>query len=297
MSKRFTYYGSKSGVQLLFDLVPNGVLGISVFNLSSLYTGDCMLVEKVGGGGGTTLIGFVNNYLDVASLLTFSGGNQVVIREWYSSDGSGRFAFSDSVGQSPMIVDNSGNLVTENGIAAPYFDGTNDFMKIADFSYNLNQLYRAVVARPDTTSDNKDVFAHFRTGGFQRSWLLRFGGTRLSSIISENGGGTNSYIFDDVYSTQQYIVENQFCSFEPVATQEKQWLNGIVNDVRSSPSTAITSLHNSTAPLTLGSILTSSNNLASSNNFEGKASEFLMFNGIPNRTDIFNNINSRFNIP
>jgi hypothetical protein len=111
---------------------------LSVRRLKTAYTGNCMEVRR-SSDNATQNIGFLNNYLDTVSLLSFVGQGSGFVKTWYDQSGNGRDYIQNTNANQPRIV-NSGSLETQNGKAAVRFDGsTSRLASAADYTLTSNQ--------------------------------------------------------------------------------------------------------------------------------------------------------------
>ena len=109
MSKTPPYIG-------LLDTYPSANMAFSMFKLRTAYSGNCLRVRRSSDNTEQD-IGFVNNYLDTASLLTFVGSNNGFVVKWYDQSGNARdLSRTTSALEQPQIIA-SGTLITRNGIA------------------------------------------------------------------------------------------------------------------------------------------------------------------------------------
>ena len=99
---------------LLLDTYTNSTLGFSMYKIRTAYSGSCIRVRR-SSDNTTQEIGFVNNYLDTASLLAFVGAGNGFIHTWYDQS-NGNNLVQLTPGNQPQIVA-SGSLITRNGIA------------------------------------------------------------------------------------------------------------------------------------------------------------------------------------
>ena len=107
----------------ILDLYPNAAAAYSLRKLREAYTGSAI---KVRNSSNSELdIGFVNNVLDTASLLTHCGSGNGFVTTWYDQSGNGRNATQTTAANQPQIV-NSGSVINVNSKPALSFDGTND---------------------------------------------------------------------------------------------------------------------------------------------------------------------------
>jgi hypothetical protein len=89
-----------------------------MFKLRTAYSGNCIRVRRSSDNAEQD-IGFVNNYLDTASLLSFVGGGNGFVVKWYDQSGRAGGAldlFQTTAANQPQIV-SSGSLITRNGLA------------------------------------------------------------------------------------------------------------------------------------------------------------------------------------
>ena len=98
--------GAEGGlVPLLLDLYPNAAAAYSLRKLRTAYTGSAIEVRKtVAGETSIQDIGFVDNELDTASLLSFAEGGDVFVAKWYDQS-SGNDTVQISQSAQPQIVD------------------------------------------------------------------------------------------------------------------------------------------------------------------------------------------------
>ncbi len=108
----------------LLDTYPNASAAYSLRQLRTAYTGDAIRVRRSSDNTEQN-IGFVNNVLDTASLLTFCGAGNGFVTTWYDQSGNAKNSTQTIALQQPRIV-NAGSLDTVNGKAAVLGDGSND---------------------------------------------------------------------------------------------------------------------------------------------------------------------------
>lgn len=115
----YSIYGTPAGTGLI-DLYPNSLVACSVRRLSSKYTGAAMRVRRSSDNTEQD-IGFVNNDLDTATLLTFCGAGNGFVTIWYDQSNANHL-WQTELSQQPQIV-SSGTLITRNG--KPYIQASN----------------------------------------------------------------------------------------------------------------------------------------------------------------------------
>ncbi len=107
---------ASSIVQYIYvlDAYPNASAAFSVRKLRSTYAGYCMRVRRDSDDTEQD-IGFVNNILDITSLLTFVVGNSGFVVAWYDQSGNGYNVTQATSSKQPRVVA-SGALEVENGL-------------------------------------------------------------------------------------------------------------------------------------------------------------------------------------
>ena len=96
----------------LLDTYSGASAAYSLRQLSSTYTGNCIRVRRSSDNAEQN-IGFVNNVLDTASLLTFCGAGNGFVTTWYDQSGNANNATQSTALNQPQIV-SSGALLTIN---------------------------------------------------------------------------------------------------------------------------------------------------------------------------------------
>lgn len=117
--RRFVYYNVSSSPSLLLDEYPNAAAAYSLRKLRSTYTGNCIRVRRSSDNAETD-IGFLNNVLDTAALLSFVGAGNGFVVTWYDQQGSNNMTNS-VVTRQPIIV-NSGVIVLSGSNFGIYFN-------------------------------------------------------------------------------------------------------------------------------------------------------------------------------
>lgn len=112
---------SCGGFTGLLDEYSGAAAAYSLRQLSSSYAGSAIRVRRSSDNAEQD-IGFVNNELDTASLLSFVGAGDGFVTTWYDQSGSSNNATQASAANQPRIV-SGGSLILENGKPALNFDG------------------------------------------------------------------------------------------------------------------------------------------------------------------------------
>lgn len=87
----------------LLDTYSGAAAAYSLRQLSSTYTGNCIRVRRSSDNTEQN-IGFVNNVLDEASLLTFCGAGNGFVTTWYDQSGNSKNATNSTAITQPQIV-------------------------------------------------------------------------------------------------------------------------------------------------------------------------------------------------
>ena len=117
----------------VLDTYPSALEAYSVRLLRTAYAGNAIRVRRSSDNSEQN-IGFVNGYLDTASLLTFVGAGNGFITTWYDQSGNSRNITQTTAGNQPRIV-TSGVLLSSNGKATVSFGTASD-----DWWLNMNGL-------------------------------------------------------------------------------------------------------------------------------------------------------------
>jgi hypothetical protein len=118
----------------------------SLNKTKSTYAGNCIEVRR-SSDNTTTNIGFVNNVIDTASLLTFAGSGDAFIRTWYDQSGNSRNYTQTTPGSQPKIV-SAGTLITQNSKPAVSFDGIDDFLSVSNAVVQNNSFTSIAIFNP-----------------------------------------------------------------------------------------------------------------------------------------------------
>ncbi len=139
--RSFIEGGQFQSYQYLLDTYTGASAAYSLRKLSSTYTGSCIRVRRSSDNTEQN-IGFVNNALDTASLLSFVGAGNGYVTTWYDQSGNGLNGTQGIASYQPIIV-NSGSLILVNSKMALQFDGTDDYFT---HLLNVNSGYSLISA-------------------------------------------------------------------------------------------------------------------------------------------------------
>ena len=115
---------------LLLNYYSGAAAAYSLRKLDYTYTGSAIRVRRSSDNAETD-IGFVNNNLDTASLLTFCGAGNGFVTTWYDQSGNTRNAVQATSGNQPQIF-NAGNVILQGAKPTLLFDGTNDYFDASE---------------------------------------------------------------------------------------------------------------------------------------------------------------------
>jgi hypothetical protein len=170
---------------LLLSLYPGAAAAYSLRRLSSSYTGSAIRVRRSNDNAEQN-IGFVNDVLDTASLLTFTGANSGFITTWYDQSGNSRNLIQTTTANQPIIV-NTGTVQTINGKPAVYFDTTSKSISVAYGFPGANSFIFDVLQ----SNDNTFLVYHGASGGGSYVSV----GNSVDSNTNINGGATVSQYY------------------------------------------------------------------------------------------------------
>ena len=135
-STPFTFLKFNAGAApgLLLDDYPNAQAGISFRKLRTAYTGNCITVRRSSDNAEQN-IGFVNDYIDTATLASFCSGTNGFIKIWYDQSGNANNVSQTTANLQPQIV-TSGTVNTYSGKVCANYDGTT-FLATSSQIYSL----------------------------------------------------------------------------------------------------------------------------------------------------------------
>jgi hypothetical protein len=149
----------------LLDDYPNAAAAYSLRKLRSAYTGNCIEVRR-SSDNTTQNIGFVNNVLDTASLLSFVGAGNGFVRTWYDQSGSNRNTNQTTNSLQPKIITN-GSLSIINSKPSILFDD-NYRINFSNSISTTNSTYTAIlIANAVSSPTSSKVIIGSNFGGLQ----------------------------------------------------------------------------------------------------------------------------------
>lgn len=145
-----TAMGGGIGYAPLLDTYTSANMAFSMFKLMTAYSGNCLRVRRSSDNTEQD-IGFVNNYLDTTSLLTFVGSNDGFVVKWYDQSGNARDLSRSTAVNQPQIVA-SGTLITRNGIAVMSATTTQSLALATGINYTTSYSWWLSIEK-DTTGN------------------------------------------------------------------------------------------------------------------------------------------------
>jgi hypothetical protein len=185
----------------LLDTYPGAAVGYSLRKLRSAYSGSAIRVRRSSDNTEQN-IGFVNNVLDTASLLTFCGAGNGFVTTWYDQSGNANNATQTTALNQPQIV-SSGSLLLVNS------------KPCISFALNATTLILGSTISVGASSYNS--FVGKKDGA----------GTNLQALTSAAADGYKlRHLFDNYYylyaKPGSYIVSNS-----PDTTTSQMLLTGM----------------------------------------------------------------------
>ncbi len=194
----------------LLDTYSGASAAYSLRKLSSTYSGNCIRVRRSSDNTEQN-IGFVNNVLDTASLLSFVGAGNGFVTTWYDQSGGGNNIFTASAVEQPAIVA-GGILVTENGKPSVYFDGSNDMLQIQGIiGINNSSIFGAFRTITQTAEDVPFGYGQTQQTGKVRAiytagvlGFATWGGEFVSSLSSIS---TTLYLYSAIQNGTSVTID------------------------------------------------------------------------------------------
>lgn len=290
----------------LLDLYPNAAAAYSLRKLRTAYAGSAIRVRR--SSDNTELnIGFVDNELDTASLLSFVGAGDGFVTVWYDQSGEGNNFIQPTASNQPQIV-SSGSILFENGQPCLLFNGTNNAMYI--FNNSLSPVvFRDIsdsisfisVEKPNIITGssgawfNSKTLFEIRNNNSTAKVPINFGysDSKLGYGATDNYTSDAEIIFSSTITNNQKVVQS-FVDNDLVQIFSNNNSVGSGSFVSSSSNRSI-GLQNST--MSLGARSRDAGQLDVSY-YSGNLQEIILYktNELSNRTGIESNINSHYSI-
>jgi hypothetical protein len=257
----------------MLDAFPNGSFAASVRKLRQNYTGASTEVRIA--SNAQSNIGFADNELNEPSLVSFADGGDAFTVVFRDQTANGRDFSRSTASEQPKIVSN-GSVILSNGKPTFFYDGTNDHLRRAatDFCTPTNKLQVSVVAQNSESNigSNQYIMGQYGSGQDERSWAILIGADQkiqLNFGNPANGQFQGAYKSDDSITTENL----QTIGFTFDSGTVVIYVNGSVMSGSNIAGSIPTSLFDSSADVTIGSVL--SNNVAAAL-WDGQISEIYL---------------------
>jgi hypothetical protein len=147
---------------LLLDTYPSASVAFSLRKLRTAYSGSSIRVRRSSDNAEQN-IGFVNNVLDTASLLTFCGAGNGFVTTWYDQSGNANNAVQTTAFNQPQIV-SSGAMITTNGKNSILFNSTKLMFLASSITVGASS-YTSFVGKRPSSGDRLIGLARWNTLG------------------------------------------------------------------------------------------------------------------------------------
>jgi hypothetical protein len=284
---------------LLLDSFP-AIVGYSLRKLRTNYSGNCIRVRRSNDNTEQN-IGFVNNYLDTASMKTFVGANNGFVTTWYSQ-GDSAFNFSQgNAARQPRII-NSGTIDKIHGKISMAFFQNGSNLSVPSSTSSFSFLHKTgqsaifILSKVDSVGSRNYVLINNNnevTTGIGIDLRVNIPVRSLSARVSRGVSGqltslntTDSLVIKDSLKIQTILFDNANATASNRSTIYVDGSNQTNNNIlTNSPSTA-----NAISNITIGC---NSSNCTTATQFRGYMGEIIIYNTdqSANRTAIENNIN------
>ena len=267
----------------LLDTYPGALGAYSFRKLSSTYSGNCIRVRRSSDNTEQN-IGFVNNVLDTASLLTFVGAGNGFITTWYDQSGNSKDVTQSTGVNQPRIVI-SGTLVTNPSNGKPCLNyttalGAQNWLDLTNQTFNGNNTLFGVY---NWNSGDSGILSYGQASSGKRRAIFVFSPTGSAPWYNYSSGFAQNLQIAAAATSTNYVTYSLF-------NTTSQQIEGSVNG--GSVQSASRTLSNSAAaPIYLGR--TESGEWLDGNIFEAI---FYNSNQSTNRAGIRDNINSFYTI-
>jgi hypothetical protein len=270
----------------LLDIYPNAAAAYSLRKLRSAYTGNAIRVRRSNDNAEQD-IGFLNEVLDTAALLSFVGANNGFVTTWYDQSGNGLNVIQTSSTNQPRIV-NSGVVEIENVNPAIRFLG-NQWLNGGNILSvgTANNMATFAVARTLGTL-NSDVFFKGIQPTGANEYSLTFTNGTTTSFVQNNANVDVRSSINNILTTQQ-LYNTEFIR------------NTSNRLLRNNSQVAITTasvgvIGSSGDSFTVGALLSSNTTLV--RGLDGLIQEIIIYHlpTTPTLSNVNTNINSFYNI-
>lgn len=267
----------------LLDTYSGAAAAYSLRKLSSTYTGNCIRVRRSSDNTEQN-VGFVNNVLDTASLLSFVGAGSGFVTTFYDQSGNSKDVTQSTGVNQPRIVI-AGALVTNTTNGKPCLNyttvaGTQNWLQLTNQTFNGDNTLFGVY---NWNSGDSGILSYGQASSGKRRAIFVYSPTGSAPWYHYASGFAQNLEIAAAATSTNYVTYSLF-------NTTSQQIEGSVNG--GSVQSASRTLSNSAAaPLYLGR--TESGEYLDGNIFEAI---FYNSNQSTNRTGIRDNINTFYTI-
>lgn len=264
----------------LLDDYPGASVAYSLRKLRSAYSGNCIRVRRT--DNTEQDIGFVNNVLDTASLLTFVAAGNGFVTTWYDQSGNNINATNVTAINQPIII-SSGSIQVQNSKNVIKFDGVNDSLFTSSLTPLINNSSMFMVQRVSSQSGEDLPFGFGVTNDTHK----------IRSIYSASSGKLGFATWGRDFAGTITTVDSNLNMIS--VTQNGATINTKKNTTTSNGSLPATPLQTGTGSFSIGTIQ-GSLSLSYITNMVGCEYIFYPSDQSSNRVGIENNINSFYTL-
>jgi len=265
---------SRSYSSLLLDTYSGASAAYSLRKLRTAYTGNSIRVRRLSDNASLD-IGFLNNNLDTATLLTFIGSSQGLVSIFYDQSGNSNDLIQNTGGNQPIIVSSGGILVNVNGKPSIYFNGNNSTI-VGSSSVITNNFGVFSVAKSVSGKDGL-LFAQYS----------QFDANRTLFSIEDSTNQVVGFQAGSYIGKTGTITNNQ-----KIYYYNRNGSSAEISDNNSTPQTGTNSTSLQNSPIRLGSFVSGSTTYT-----EQYIQEIVIYNSSKStdKNGIITNINSHYN--
>ena len=220
---------------------------------------SCMVIRR-SSDNATQLIGFSGDDIDESTITTFCSATDCFVVRWCDQTGQGRDVTQTTVANQPQVV-SGGTLITDGGILAVDFDGSNDYLEFLG-DLNFSSYANAFGAVVFDVANPNDTWFGLSDGGYSANNHWIFTGTYNSGAAymstKLNAGDPNGRVqnqaISSVIPTNTIVVSIQH-ETDGSTISSAIYIDGSADGTDSDSVTPTHSMSNIDYDLTIGAIV------------------------------------------